>query len=228
MEEWATREVELAKEWEKRESDDHSFDGYVDACYDSALKAYKSMCEDGHSGMSWSITVGILTKLLKEVPLTPIEENEDDMWIVYGDGHAQSKRRHSLFRDIQPDGTYKYHDIDAVGLAIVNPDGHITTVSSRFGDYICDKLFGPIVSFPYRPPMDRYWVRCFEFSARDGSDIYYVHFIKKPNGTVVEINSFFKHLGGESISIISREEAEKSLGEKIDLEKYIENSNNKR
>lgn len=46
MHDWANREVEIAKKQENGFT-------YGEMCYDSALKAYLSLCEDGHSGMSF-------------------------------------------------------------------------------------------------------------------------------------------------------------------------------
>ena len=48
--EWAKNEVEIAKKERKNEIDT-DFDG-ICACYDSALQAFKTLCDDGHSGTS--------------------------------------------------------------------------------------------------------------------------------------------------------------------------------
>ena len=52
---WAKKEVELAKIIEAKDLKEGEFD-YGGACYDSALKAFKSLAEDDHSGMSIKIT----------------------------------------------------------------------------------------------------------------------------------------------------------------------------
>ena len=75
MYEWAQREVELACKKENPEWDGESFD-YGCSCYQSALKAYKSLLEDGHSGYSFSVTKNILNKLMDGRPLTPITEDD--------------------------------------------------------------------------------------------------------------------------------------------------------
>ena len=51
MLEWAKREIELACKRERGNHPNDEFD-YGCACYASALKAFKSLLEDGHSGMS--------------------------------------------------------------------------------------------------------------------------------------------------------------------------------
>lgn len=78
-EQWAKNEVAIAMDKERKSADKDGGIGigYVDACYQSALKTYQCMCEDGHSGMSWSITANILIRLLREAPLTAIEEDEE-------------------------------------------------------------------------------------------------------------------------------------------------------
>ena len=55
MSDWAKKEVELAKIIEAKDLKEGEFD-YGGACYDSALKAFKSLTEDNHSGTSIKIT----------------------------------------------------------------------------------------------------------------------------------------------------------------------------
>ena len=59
MDLWAENEVELACEHEKSGDD-----GDGCACYRSALKAFDSLMEDEHSGMSIGITRNILNRLI--------------------------------------------------------------------------------------------------------------------------------------------------------------------
>lgn len=116
MMEWAKREVEIASKRERGDKPESEWD-YGCACYDSALKAFESLCGDGHSGFSIGITKGILNRLIEGKPLTPIEDTED-VWNVCSRGENggvatyQCKRMSSLFKDVYPDGTVKYHDND--------------------------------------------------------------------------------------------------------------------
>lgn len=55
MLDWAKREVEIACEKENPNRKEEEFD-YGCACYESALKAFESLSEDGHSGLSIKIT----------------------------------------------------------------------------------------------------------------------------------------------------------------------------
>lgn len=76
MMEWAKREVEIASKRERGDKPESEWD-YGCACYDSALKAFESLCGDDHSGFSIGITKGILNRLIDGKPLTPIEDTEE-------------------------------------------------------------------------------------------------------------------------------------------------------
>ena len=77
MYEWAEQECRLAckKENPNFDFDSDDFD-YGCSCYKSALKAYKSLLEDEHSGMSFSFTRNILERLMRGEPLTPITDDD--------------------------------------------------------------------------------------------------------------------------------------------------------
>ena len=101
MLDWARREVKIACERENPYRKGDEFD-YGCACYESALKAFKSLCEDGHSGFSIKMTQAILNRLLDGQPLTPIEDT-DDVWTLctdFKDGSDvyQCNRMSSLFK----------------------------------------------------------------------------------------------------------------------------------
>ena len=78
MKEWAKREVQIACKRENPDRKEGEWD-YGCACYESALKAFNSLMEDGHSGMSIGFTIQILNRLIAGKPLTPIEDT-DDIW----------------------------------------------------------------------------------------------------------------------------------------------------
>lgn len=75
-ESWAEREVEIACKREAPDRKPGEWD-YGRACYESALKAFNSLCENGHSGFSIGMTKQILNRLIEGKPLTPIEDTED-------------------------------------------------------------------------------------------------------------------------------------------------------
>lgn len=175
MKDWAEREVELACKRENPDWDGESFD-YGCACYQSALKAYKSLCEDGHSGFSWGLTRNILLRLMNNQVLTPIEDTEDIWNCVDGRGEYQCKRMPSLFKTMDDDGTVTYHDNDrAYGIV----DGEdFTFCGSRVSKAI-DALFP--ITMPYCPETNRYKV----LFHTDGDD--YPYAIVKPNGDKVNV-----------------------------------------
>ena len=124
LEAWAEKEIEMACQREKESAikAGHEEDAeYGIACYRSALKAFKCLVEDGHSGMSISITRQILNRLLLGEPLSPVI-GEDDEWrdtsyAGMAEGvikQYQNKRMSSLFKYVYEDGTVKYSDVQRV------------------------------------------------------------------------------------------------------------------
>lgn len=209
----AMREIELAKKYQHDGSDaksDIAMNEYVDACYDSALKAYKSLAEDGHSGMSWSITRRILEDLMHDRPLCPIEDVPES-WNLVGyaplpghtcfgpvNGHTyQCNRRSSLFKDEYPDGTVKFSDNGNNVLVEVNlTDGHTCGLGSKRSDIILGKYAPEAleIKFPYMPPRERWVVRVSSeinsTIADHDKSVYFLSYIKKPNGEYIDINKF--------------------------------------
>ena len=230
-EQWAKSEDAIAMDKERKaaEKDKDSVDGvgYANACYQSALKAYHCMCEDDHSGMSWSITANILIRLLREAPLTAIEEDED-CWSGKDSlsGDEQCLRRFSLFRKKQPDGTYSYHDIDLVCTCYAEKD-HFYTCGSKKGDDIAEKFFGPLIQFPYYPSPDRYQVRIIELDNlcdEHGNEICYVISAKSPYGETKNIMNFYsftakgpKKLDNSKIFSRITPEQKKEMDEKMNF-----------
>lgn len=166
MTEWAENEVKLACKKENPDWDGKSFD-YGCSCYGSALKAYKSFMEDGHSGFSFSVTKSILKRLLDELPLTPIEDTEEnwnDITLPDEDGTVtyQCVRKSSLFKDVKKDGSVSYHDNNRCYCQEIDDpkDTYTNGVASKF----VDKLFP--ITMPYYPStFERYKVVVRTFSA---------------------------------------------------------------
>lgn len=75
---WARKEVEIACRKENPDRKEGEFD-YGCACYESALKAFESLCGDEHSGFSIKMTQSILNRLIDGKALTPVEDM-DDIW----------------------------------------------------------------------------------------------------------------------------------------------------
>lgn len=195
MYEWTKREVELACKRACGDSPKVAFD-YGCGCYASALKAYKSLLGDGHSGMSIGYTKHILDRLIDGKVLTPIEDTPD-VWndcarYEYEMGYTtqQCKRMSSLFKYIYDDGTIQYKDINRfVCIDENNPD-------SPWHNGLIDKILNEKfpITMPYMPSDRPYMVYCSEAltDPKNGDfDTVAIWYVKKPNGDREEINRFF-------------------------------------
>ena len=203
MLEWAKKEVELAKIQEAKDLKEGKFD-YGGACYDSALKAFRSLTEDGHSGMSIKITKQILNRLIDGSPLTPIEDRED-IWneitrnknerIVY-----QCSRMSSLFKYVYENGKVTYSDIDRLYcFDITKPD---IGYNSGLVRNIIDEMF-PII-MPYSPANERIKVCCEQFLySPDGGDFDSVAilYVDDPDNKRINVSRYFKEEDNKWVEI---------------------------
>lgn len=216
MMDWAEREVELAKEHERKgcEGKDDSMLGYVEACYDSALRAYRVMESEGHSGMSWSITTRILEDLLHDRPLTAIEDTPD-MWhecdlSTKGCKSYQCSRRGLLFKDVYPDGRVEYHDNDTRILDEVSMhDMHICALGSRRTDIIIDKWLGDKakITMPYTPPRHAYRVLASsDLLEKDGWEYFYLAYIMTPSQDKIWVENVVRY-NGDMVEEITDEDS---------------------
>ena len=194
---WAEREVAIACEKEKSNRKEGEFFNYGCACYESALKAFKTLCDDGNSGLSMKITQSILNRLINGQPLTPIEDT-DDVWYERHhckDGHKlyQCKRMSSLFKDVYADGTVEYSDNNRLYCVNINKpnDMYYSGLVRR----IIDKMFP--ITMPYIPgkPIDVYCEDLLTDKKNGDFDIIGVFYaLKTENGEQkkIEINRFFR------------------------------------
>lgn len=195
MSEWAKMEVEIACKHENPDRKEGEFD-YGCACYESALKAFNSLMEDGHSGFSIGLTKQILNRLIDGKPLVPIEDT-DDVWDdrgSWGDDdevkHYQCKRMSSLFKDVYPDGSVKYSDNNRVVMIEKTSD---TSWHNGLTSQIVEELFP--LTMPYMPTDEPYRVYCEECltDPKNGDyDTIAVYYISKPDGEQVDVNRYFK------------------------------------
>lgn len=204
MIEWAENEIRIAL---ARENENDSFYQYVKACHESALKAYKSLCGDGHSGMSISITRNILDRLIKHQPLTPIEDTEDvwteKFWKREDDQNRlyQCNRMTCFWKHVYPDGTIIYSDNERVcGVNMNNPE---CIYYSGLATRIVDEMYP--IAMPYYPPNQPYMVYTeeFLFDKRNGDfDTVHIHYIQTPEGDKVDVNRVFteSELGWKEIT----------------------------
>ena len=207
---WAKKEVELAC---KRENPNIKLDengmptefDYGCSCYGSALKAYKSLLEDNHSGMSIMITKGILNRLIEGKCLTPIEDTEDvwnDISRESGKTKYQCKRMSSLFKDVLDDGTVEYHDVDRTTLE----DQNGTTWHSGNASRLIDEMFP--ITMPYFPANKPYRVYSEEFlvDPKNGDyDTWAMLYIETPEGEKIELNEYWCEKDGKAIQITKEE-----------------------
>lgn len=217
---WAENEIKLACKRENPDWDGKSFD-YGCSCYQSALKAYESLCEDGHSGFSFNVTKNILIRLMNSLPLTAIEDTED-VWSRINLQPEYSKystyqcsRMSSLFKDVYKDGTVKYHDVDRA--VAIDENGH------GYSDSVCniiDEMFP--ITMPYYPVVGKYKLYTKEFLAKGfiNDDTDYntraVLYCIKPDGERIEINRYFADTETEYMVEITKEEYEKRLNSRED------------
>lgn len=207
MTDWAKKEVEIAckREREASNTPENEWD-YGAACYESALKAFNSLMEDGHTGMSIGFTKDILNSLIDGEPLTPITEDDfyftessirDDPEYLKNLGlksRIQCPRMYSLFRDEYLDGTVKYKDVHRT----VCIEKHSPNVPyyNGFISNIVDELYP--IAMPYMPSEKPYEV-CTEEILTDRKngdyDSFAILYVIKPDGTRADINRYFKETG---------------------------------
>ena len=198
VEKWAEEEIRLAC---------NTKDEYTRACYDSAMRAYKSLIRDDHSGVSIRLTHGILNRLIDMKPLTAIEDvpevwNDISMWksdegIVE---QYQCKRMSSLFKDVYDDGTVKFTDINRVHCVdLVNP---IISRHFRLADNLIDESFP--IEMPYYPTNDPYklYMEDFLVDPENGDyDTLGFFYLITPYGERIEVNKFYKEQDSEWVEI---------------------------
>lgn len=193
---WAKREVEIACKRENPNRKKGEFD-YSCACYVSALKAFESLTEDGHSGYSIGITKNILNRLINGMPLTPIEDT-DDVWNMSytndnGETVYQCNRMSALFKTVHSDGSVDYSSNDYCYCIDVNNPKN--TYYSGLVRRIIHKMFP--ITMPYIPG-DPIKVFCEDFltdkNNGDFDTVGVFYALKEENREPIriEINRFFR------------------------------------
>lgn len=193
---WAEREIAIACQYEREgnNSEDDEWD-YGVACYESALKAYRSLCEDEHSGFSICLTQQVLNRLLEHKPLTAIEDIPD-IWDVVDERNDKEKytcmqctRMSSLFKYVYGDGTVKYKDMN-------NNVGVDIHTRSSYGNYVIQKLSDELypVTMPYYPGEAKvFYSEEFLFDEKNGDyDTIGVFYVRTSDGKRTKLNRFFK------------------------------------
>ena len=206
--EWAKKEVEIASKRERGDNPEDKWD-YGVACYESALKAFESLLEDGHSGMSIAITKNILNRLIENKPLTPIEDTDDVWKLSYereGNKTYQCKRMSSLFKKVTENGIVSYEDIN--NHYCIKEDNPFASWHNGFISKIYNEMYP--ITMPYIPKNKPDVVVCDELltDCRNGNyDTLAILYIKRASGETVEVNRYFKE-GDTSFIEISKDEYE--------------------
>lgn len=211
MKDWAKREIEIAVARERAadgtEEGEFSYGG---ACYESAFKAFESLLEDVHSGMSIGFTKHILNRLIDGKPLTPIEDVEENWDLASGSKPGkkyktyQCNRMFSLFKDVYPDGTVKYSDNNIYYCHDIRKD---TTYTYSLVTDILDELYP--ITMPYMPADRPYVFLVEELKLQDTPgdfDTFVIHSLQKPDGTVEELNRYYtEDVTGRMVQITAEE-----------------------
>lgn len=221
---WAEQECRIAC---KKENPDFNFDSedfdYGCSCYKSALKAYKSLCEDEHSGASFNFTRRILERLMRSQPLTPITDEDfkgegsicsDENLISRGlKSEIQCPRMSSLFRKETLEGKVSYSDNNRADcIDIENPSDTYSSTKDR----VVDELFP--ITMPYMPENGKYKVYCQTFltDEKNGDfDTQAILYLITPGGQRININRYQTEKNGEMVNI-TKEEYEALLKKRID------------
>jgi hypothetical protein len=201
------REIEEIKA-EGREPQPIDYFDYEGECYKSALKAFKSICDDGHSGLSHSITARILKRMLDGLPLEKIQETDftdDDMSWTEDDGtkHIMCDKMFSLWKEIHPDGTVTYSDSDrAVGIDF--DKGY--SYSAKFVSDLINERYP--ITMPYYPDGRRYkvYTKFFLVYPENGNfDTQIILYIETPKGEKIPIRKFWHEKDGKMVEITEEE-----------------------
>lgn len=211
---WAENEIEIAC---KKINKDFGEQSYDYACFQSALKAYKTLENDGHSGLSWNITKNILIRLMDRLPLTKITDEdfngEDASQIKDGILQKQCPRMPSLFREEKSNGEVQYSDINRVYCVNIHNE-HDVFFCKKARDII-DKLFP--IKMPYYPMMEKYKVFTESFLVDKNNGDYdtqgFIYAIT-PENEKIELNIFQGEVNGKMISL-TKEQYEERKKKKI-------------
>lgn len=220
MTEWAKREIEFAKNYKKDECCKEDQE-YFSLCAESALKAFTSLMEDGHSGLSINVTKRLLDRLIDGLPLTEISGNDDEWEFSYtnsdGDDVYHNIRMSALFKHISKTGEIKYSDVDRdVGVEINDPNNcyHSGLVSR-----IVDEYSQYQVKMPYYPSGNKIYVytETFLTDPKNGDfDTQAILYLIDRDKKRIDINRYFKDSDtSDGFEEITKEEYEERKKRKI-------------
>ena len=188
--------------------------------YDSALGAYAAVLQDNHSGYSWDATRSIVHRMLSELALTPVFE--EDFVNLEAEEPATTPRQYGLFKRLKHDGSITYTDHKRVVGVDLDTGGHFTSSLIR---EVVDEMFPIKLPYytpgtPYRVYVRTYCDKGFPDDHHDFNREWLSHVVT-PSGECVTINRTWVHESGTLIEITDnkdelskREECHKEDGEK--------------
>lgn len=205
LKEWARREIDLATAGDLGEAPEMKEE--VDKIYEAAFQTFCKFVDETEGLDKPGIAKTILTQLLHENPLVPIEDNEEDWVIVEGFDPAvendnpgwsiyQCKRRGSLFKKVTYDR--KTGDVDETIFS--------DTERSICMDINTNQMYsggmGPVVlnemvplTMPYAP-VGKIRIFTEDFKCHedyDGDfDTVGVLYFRDSDGRMTEVKRFFK------------------------------------
>lgn len=219
---WAKKEVELAMNEAIKSGSDNCSTHYICECLKSALKAFNSLLEDGHSGASVEQTLMFLQRLVRRLPLTPIDE--DTTWVKSnvsesGKTTYRCARMSGLFKDVDREGNITYTDVHRV-VCVNKDDVQAPVWYNGFVSKIVNSIYP--IKFPYYPSSDPIiaYVSEHTTSLKEDFDTICIDSVKLNNGETVDVKRFFKEDTASNSWVeidkeeyTSRVEIEKALSE---------------
>lgn len=217
---WAKREVELAKNEALKSGADNCSAHYICECLNSALKAFNSLREDGHSGASMEQMLMFLQRLVRGLPLTPIDE--DTTWVKSSVSESgtityQCARMTSLFKDVDREGNITYSDVNRV-VCVNKDDPQAPVWYNGFVSRVVNSIYP--IKFPYYTSSDPIiaYVSEHTTSVTENFDTMCIDSVKLNSGETVELKRFFK----EDSNINSWVEIdEEEYNRRVEIEKTL-------
>ena len=217
---WAKREVELAKNEALKLGADNCSAHYICECLNSALKAFNSLREDRHSGASMEQMLMFLQRLVRGLPLTPIDE--DTTWVKSSVSESgtityQCARMTSLFKDVDREGNITYSDVNRV-VCVNKDDPHAPVWYNGFVSKIINSIYP--IKFPYYTSSDPIiaYVSEHTTSLSEDFDTMCIDSVKLNSGEIVDVKRFFK----EDTNINSWVEIdEEEYNRRVEIEKTL-------
>lgn len=217
---WAQKEIELAIQAEKAASQGSEEWRYGAGCFESALRAYRTLLEDEHSGMSVMITKSVFNRLVDGKVLTPIED-ESDIWqrVSRDNGITsyQCTRMGSLFKRVAKDKSVTYTDVERVKCY----DIHNPKIS--FTNGLATKLVDDLIpiTMPYLPANKPYRVFIEDVDDKTRGHLY----LSTPEGKRIDLNLYYTAGEDGKLVGISKEKFEELKAAKNEEKQYDQERN---